>query len=223
MGEVTPILGGGAAAEPVNLPPAPPREQVERLVAASARTHGHLCPGQVIGVRMSILGLALLGYPCPLPFPEIKNLVGVVEIERCLADAVATATGLRFGRGSLKLINLGLLGATFWDMANQKGVRLISLEKARELAAGYAPGVEGEHAQQTEAYKIMPNHELFQARWVDLNLPPHELPGQRPDKVPCDGCGVPIRSAQVRRLENKNLCALCAGDTYFKQLEPLEL
>ena len=223
MSEVTPIMGGGTTPEPPALPPAPPREQVERLVAASARAHGHLCPGQVIGVRMSILGLALLGYPCPLPYPEIKNLVGVVEIERCLSDAVASATGLRFGRGSLKLINLGLLGATFWDMPSQRGVRLLSLDKARELAPDYAPGVEGDHAQQTEAYKIMPMEELFEAGWVELTLPEHDLPGHRPAKVPCDKCGVPIRSAQVRRLEDQNLCAVCAGETYFNQLEPLEL
>ncbi|RJX30110.1 MAG: formylmethanofuran dehydrogenase [Desulfarculus sp.] len=205
------------------LPPTPPREQVERLVAASARAHGHLCPGQVIGVRMSILGLGLLGYPCPLPYPEIKSLLGVVEIERCLSDAVAVATGLRFGRGSLKLINLGLLASTFWDLGSRRGVRLLSREEARALAPVYASDMEGEHAQQTEAYKVMPNSELFQAQWVALSLPPHELPGQRPPKVPCERCGVPVRSGQVRRQGDQSLCAVCAGGAYFQPLQPLEL
>lgn len=215
------VLGPGAPAP--SLPPVPPREQVERLVAASARTHGHLCPGQVIGVRMAILGLGLLGYSCPLPYPEIKNLVGVVEIERCLSDAVASASGLRFGRGSLKLVNLGLLAATFWDLANRRGVRLLSLEQARRLAPAYAPQIQGEHAQQTEAYKIMPSQELFRAQWVALTLPTQEMPGPRPPKVPCDRCGVPVRSGQVRRYGEENLCAVCAGEAYFNPLEPLEL
>ncbi|MEW5912719.1 MAG: FmdE family protein [Thermodesulfobacteriota bacterium] len=212
-----------AALPGLQMPPVPPREQVERLVAASARAHGHLCPGQVIGVRMSLLGLGLLGYPCPLPYPEIKNLLGVVEIERCLADAVAMATGLRFGRGSLKLINLGLLAVTFWDLERGRGVRLLSLEGARQRAKDYAPDRQDEHAQQVEAYKVMPNRELFQAQWVSLSLPSDEMPGQRPPKVVCDGCGVLVRSGQVRHQNGRNLCAVCAGEAYFQPLQPLEL
>ncbi len=128
----TPAPMAGAAlvlpAEP------PPLAQVEQLVHASARIHGHLCPGQVIGVRMSILGLGLLGYGCPLGMPEIKNIIGFVEIERCLADAVAVASGLRFGRGSLRLINQGLLAATFLDALSGRAVRLVSREEARQAA-----------------------------------------------------------------------------------------
>ena len=120
----TPAPMAGAAlvlpAEP------PPLAQVEQLVHASARIHGHLCPGQAIGVRMSILGLGLLGYGCPLGMPEIKNIIGFVEIERCLADAVAVAGGLRRGRGSLRLINQGLLAATFLDALSGRAVRLVS-------------------------------------------------------------------------------------------------
>ena len=31
-----------------------------KLLDESVKTHGHLCPGQVLGVRMSMLGLNLL-------------------------------------------------------------------------------------------------------------------------------------------------------------------
>lgn len=205
------------------MPPVPPREQVERLVAASARIHGHLCSGQVIGVRMSILGLGLLGYPCPLPYPEIKNLVGVVESERCLADAVAVASGLRFGRGSLKLINLGLLAATFGEISSGRAVRLISREEARKLARSYASRTKDLPSAQTEAYMIMPNAELFDAAWVQLNIPAHEMPGARPDKVTCEQCGVLVRSGQACRKDGRTLCPVCAGRAYFSLGQNLEL
>ncbi|MCF8034507.1 MAG: hypothetical protein K9K66_13215 [Desulfarculaceae bacterium] len=218
---MTPDTAGAFELNP--MPPVPPRDQVDALVAASSRTHGHLCPGQVIGVRMAILGLGLLGYPCPLTYPEIKNIVGVVEIERCLADAVATASGLRFGRGSLKLVNLGLLAASFGEIASGRGVRVRSRDQARALAREYAPGAANDHQAQTEAYTIMPDAELFEVSRVELRLPPNEMPGVRPEKVPCAQCGVLVRSGQARGRDGKNLCPVCAGDAYFTKQEMVEL
>ena len=205
------------------MPPVPPREQVDSLVAASARTHGHLCPGQVVGVRMAILGLGLLGYPCPLPYPEIRNIVGVVEVERCLTDAVSTATGLRFGRGSMKLVNLGLLAASFGELSTGRAVRVVSRDSARDLAAKYAPNAENEHQAQVEAYTIMPNDEMFAVSRVKLNLPAHEMPGVRPPKVPCAECGVLVRSGQARARDGRTLCPVCAGDAYFTSQGVVEL
>ncbi|MBI5524521.1 MAG: formylmethanofuran dehydrogenase [Desulfarculus sp.] len=197
----------------------PPLALVDQLVEASARSHGHLCPGQVIGVRMSILGLGRLGHACPLGWPEIKDLLGIVEIERCLADAVATATGLRFGRGSLKLINLGLLAVTFLDLPSGRAVRVVSRDQARGLAAQYAPGAATPQAAQVAAYRAMPDDELFDLQWVRVNLPPQEMPGVRPPKVPCQGCGVLVRSGQVHSQDGRSLCAVCAGQTYFSMLD----
>jgi formylmethanofuran dehydrogenase subunit E len=196
--------------------PCPPREQVDSLVELAARTHGHLCPGQVIGVRMSILGLGLLGYSCPPGYPDIKNLVGIVEIARCLADAVATSTGLRMGRSSLKLVNLGLLAATFLDLPSGRAVRLHSREQARDLAWEYAPGITDPHATQTAAYRIMPDDELFDVREVKVHLEPDELPGARSPKVVCSKCGAVVRSGQARTGPSGPLCRVCAGEAYFE-------
>jgi formylmethanofuran dehydrogenase subunit E len=200
----------------------PPLAQVDQLVQASARVHGHLCPGQVIGVRMAILGLGLLGYACPLGWPEIKNVVGIVEIERCLADAVATASGLRFGRGSLKLINQGLLAVTFLDLPSGRAVRVLSRDQARDLAEIHAPGLPSPQATQVAAYRVMSDDELFDVQWVRVNLPAHELPGQRPPKVACQGCGIMVRSAQVHHQKGRDLCAVCAGQAYFSPLDQPE-
>jgi len=207
----------------VSLQALPPRDQLEALVAASSRTHGHLCPGQVIGVRMAILGLGLLGYPCPLPYPEIKNIVGVVEVERCLADAVATASGLRFGRGSLKLIDLGLLAASFGEISSGRAVRVLSKDQAREMAAEYAPNASSPQQAQIDAYMVMPNDELFEVSWIKLNLPASKMPGARPEKVACDKCGVLVRSGQARIRQGRALCPVCAGDAYFSLQSLVEL
>ncbi len=191
---------------------------IDHLVELSSRMHGHLCPGQVVGVRMAITGLAMLGYPCPLPYPEIKNIVGFVEIERCLADAIATATGLRFGRGSLKLVNLGLLAASFMEISSGKAVRVVSKDSARELAREYAPDARTEREAQLMAYRVMPTHELLDVQWVRIHIEEHELPGARPPKVPCSRCGVLVRSGQVRVVDGQKLCAVCAGQAYFEPL-----
>ncbi len=201
------------------LPPVPEQAMVDQLVEASARAHGHLCPGQVIGVRMAILGLGLLGYACPPGYPDIKNLVGIVEVERCLADAVGTATGLSFGRGSLKLINLGLLAATFIDLPSGRAVRVLSRDQARDLAALRAPGLATPHATQLAAYRIMPDHELFSVQRVAVALKAEEIPGSRPPKVACQRCGVLVRSGQVRHQDGQDLCAPCAGQAYFTTLD----
>lgn len=198
----------------------PPLAQVDQLVEASAHAHGHLCAGQVIGVRMAILGLGRLGYPCPLGWPEIKNVVGIVEIERCLADAVATASGLRFGRGSLKLINLGLLAVTFLDLSSGRAVRVVSRDQARDLAGLYAPDAKSPQAAQMAAYHVMSDQELFEVQWVKVNLAPQDLPGARPPKVPCQQCGVLVRSAQIHHVQGRDLCAVCAGQAYFTPLDP---
>ncbi len=216
----SPIPAPPAAGRLVLPDQAPPLAQVEQLVHASARIHGHLCPGQVIGVRMSILGLGLLGFGCPLGMPEIKHIVGFVEIERCLADAVAVATGLRFGRGSLRLVNQGLLAATFLDTVSGRAVRLVSREQPRQTALEMYPNESNPHTAQVLAYRVMPDAELFDAQWVRVPLTPDQMPGVRPPKVPCMGCGVLIRSGQVHRVDGRDLCALCAGKAYFLPVTP---
>lgn len=201
------------------LSPTPPLAQINQLVEASARIHGHLCPGQIIGVRMAILGLSLLGYACPPGFPDIKSLLGIVEIERCLADAVGTATGLSFGRGSLKLINQGLLAVTFVDLPSGRAVRIISRDEARDLSLLHTSDLISTHAAQAAAYKNMTDTELFIVQRVAVSLKPEEIPGDRPPKVACQKCGVLVRSGQVRLVGEHTLCAPCAGQAYFALLD----
>ncbi len=73
----------------------------EELLASSAKAHGHLCPGQAVGVRMAMLGCRLIGLDNPTEHLQIKKLLVYVEMDRCAADAIAHVTGVKLGRRSL--------------------------------------------------------------------------------------------------------------------------
>ena len=45
----------------------------EDLLVASAEAHGHLCPGQVVGVLMALLGCKLIGLDNPTSREQIKK------------------------------------------------------------------------------------------------------------------------------------------------------
>ena len=104
-----------------------------RLLEASAEAHGHLCPGQVVGVRMAMLGCRLIGLNDPRCRDQIKKLLVYVEMDRCTADAVAFVTGVKLGRRSLKFMDYGIMAATFVNLEKQSAYRIISTEEARDL------------------------------------------------------------------------------------------
>src|SRR3990172_2771252 len=101
------------------------------LLASSAAAHGHLCPGQVIGVRMAMLGCSLIGLDDPTSLEQIKNLIVFVEIDRCATDAIAHVTGAKLGRRSLKFVDHGIMAATFVNLSTGKAFRIVSREDSR--------------------------------------------------------------------------------------------
>ena len=67
------------------------------LLEESVRIHGHLCPGQVLGVRLSILGLNSIGIDDPRG-AQRKDFLVYVEIDRCATDAIQSVTGASLGK-----------------------------------------------------------------------------------------------------------------------------
>src|SRR5262249_25454746 len=61
----------------------------------AAVAHGHLCAGQVLGVRLAMLGIRELGLD---PIADRKRIVTYVEIDRCVTDAVALVANCRLGK-----------------------------------------------------------------------------------------------------------------------------
>ncbi|MBU0513326.1 MAG: formylmethanofuran dehydrogenase [Proteobacteria bacterium] len=202
----------------MNSPPATSthlRPDLEAHIDRAAAAHGHLCPGTIVGVRMALLGLSLLGYEAPLNDRDIKLVIAFVEIDRCLADAVATTTGLKLGRRSLKFKDLGLLAATFLDLPTGRAVRIVSKDNARALADLTAPLSLGSHERQIEAYRRLSDEDMFEVTWVEVDLPEHELPGYSKQHAACERCGIGIRHRREVIEDGRTLCAVCAGKAYF--------
>jgi formylmethanofuran dehydrogenase subunit E len=188
------------------------------LLEESVRRHGHLCPGQVIGVRMAMLGCRLLGIDDPHASHQRKKLLVFVEIDRCATDAIESVTGCRMGKRTLKFRDYGIMAATFLHLERGTAYRIVSREDSRERAAHYAPHVREKHSQQLEAYQRMTDEELFTIHRVAVDLRPWEMPGPPQRKVLCDRCGEVVRDGREIRRGRVTLCRPCAGEAYFRPL-----
>ena len=194
-------------------------EDFDTLLQGSARAHGHLCPGQVVGVRMAMLGCRLIGLDNPRELPQIKQLIVYVEIDRCATDAIAHVTGVKLGRRSLKFIDNGIMAATFVNLESGRAFRIVSTEKSRDLARTYATECGDVRQQQLEAYQKMPEKELFTVMPVQVEVPFHDMPGPSRFKVRCDACGAMVRDKKEVLINNRVLCRPCARGTYYRPLE----
>ena len=197
------LLGGPIQAPAWNLP---------ALLAEAGRQHGHLCPGQVLGVRMAILGCEQLGIFDPKPS---KRLITFVETDRCGCDAIQTVTGCSLGKRTLKFIDYGKLAATFFDTETGRAVRVCARESAREAALRFAPEETDAHQAQLRAYKALPNDELFTVQEVQVALDATELPGQPHRRVHCAACGEGVNDGRETTKGGRTLCRACAGSAYY--------
>jgi len=187
----------------------------EDLLESSATEHGHLCPGQVVGVRMAMLGCRLIGLNEPRRRDQIKKLIIYVEMDRCTADAVAHVTGVKLGRRSLKFMDYGIMAATFVNLETGKAYRVVSTEEARNLAAAYAPEIADKYPQQLEAYKRMPDSVLFRVQQVRVEIDDCDLPGPTRYKTTCSRCGQVVRDQREVTKNGAVLCRPCTGNSYF--------
>jgi len=191
-------------------------QDFETLLEGSAKAHGHMCAGQVVGVRMAMLGCELIGLDEPSSMPQIKKIVVYIEIDRCAADAIAYVTGAKLGRRSLKFVDNGIMAATFVNLENDKAVRIVSTEESRDLAAQYAPDIPDKRQQQLEAYKRMPDDVLFRVQKVKVDVPVHDMPGPSRFKTRCERCGQVVRDKKEVLQGGKVLCKPCAYGAYFR-------
>jgi formylmethanofuran dehydrogenase subunit E len=198
-------------------------ETFEVLLQESAEAHGHLCPGQVVGVRMAMEGCRRIGLDNPRERSQIKKLIVYVEMDRCAADAISQVTGARLGRRSLKFVDNGIMAATFVNLDTGKSVRIVSKESARTLAASKAPQIRDRHRQQLEAYKTMTCEDLFDIQAVKVDVDACDMPGPTKFKAVCQKCGQVVRDKREVMKNNRILCRPCALGTYFTPLQDQEL
>jgi formylmethanofuran dehydrogenase subunit E len=188
----------------------------EYLVDAE-QAHGHLCAGQVLGVRLAMLGLVKLGLEDPCG-KDRKRLVTFVEIDRCATDAVAVVTGCRLGKRALKFRDWRKVAATFVDLGTGKAVRIAAKESSKALARQMHPEIADKNQQQMLAYREITDDDLFTLQWVTVDLPPQEFPGYKGERVVCEGCGEGINFRREVHAAEKTLCRACAGERYYQPI-----
>ncbi len=187
----------------------------EELLEASVAEHGHLCAGQVIGVRMAMLGLKLVGIEDPNEKASRKKLMVYVEIDRCATDAIQSVTGCRMGRRSLKFKDFGINAATFLNLETGKAFRVVSTEESRDLADVCAPEESDPYKRQLVGYQRMSDEDLFRIEPVKVDLQETELPGPTKKKATCVRCGQVVRDGREVVSGKEILCRPCAGEAYF--------
>ena len=209
-----PLLGFAQSAE----------NALDELLLEAERAHGHLCAGQVLGVRMAMLALDRLGIRDPRHKllangelnPDRKRPVVFVEIDRCATDAIGVVTGARVGKRALKLRDWCKMAATFVDLAaplgenTYKGLRVVALESSKERARALHPELP-KNEQQMRAYRELPDGELFAEQWVRVPLAPSEFPGFKGERVVCAKCGEGVNFDRFEERDGQRLCLACAS------------
>lgn len=184
----------------------------QEMLDAAAALHGHICAGQVLGVRIAQAGLNALGVD---PEAERKRILVFVECDRCAADAVSAVACVSLGKRTLKYLDYGKMAATFFDSKTGRAVRVVAREGARQLAKAYAPADLGKYEAQLIAYQVMPEDELLTIEEVGVKLSEYDMPGPPRKTVLCECCGEGINDNREITRDGAILCRACAGGSYY--------
>jgi formylmethanofuran dehydrogenase subunit E len=210
---------------------------LDEYLREAEAAHGHLCAGQVLGVRLAMLGIEKLGIEDPRG-KDRKRLVTFVEIDRCATDAISLVTGCRLGKRALKFRDWGKMAATFVDLASPlssgaplkpafglsgsasdhryKAIRIAAKESSKAVARTMHPEIESKNQQQMLAYREMPEDDLFTKQWVKVDLPAEEFPGYKAERIVCAECGEGINFRREVLRDGRILCRACAGELYYE-------
>jgi formylmethanofuran dehydrogenase subunit E len=198
-------------------------QSVDELLEECGRLHGHLCAGQLLGVRMALLGCRLIGIAEPRG-ADRKKLIVWVEIDRCMADAVGAVTGARLGKRSLKYLDYGKVAASFLNTETGQSVRLVALDESRVLADARYPTIADKKERQFRAYREATDRELFKAARVSVKYGLMDAPGKPRARVTCERCGEGINDGREELGQlGEILCRPCSGAGYYEVTSAISL
>jgi formylmethanofuran dehydrogenase subunit E len=180
---------------------------LDELLNEASAIHGHHCAGQILGVRMAMVGCREVGIDEP---KGCKKLVVYAEIDRCATDAVQAVTGCSLGKRSLKFLDYGKMAITFLNTESGQAVRVLAKDDARKLVPHYVPESLQPRDAQKQAYRIMPEDALFAVTPVVMDVSVQELPGYRGKRVQCAQCGEGINFNREVEIGGRLLCIPCA-------------
>lgn len=189
--------------------------ELERALAEAQAFHGHMCPGQLLGVRLALLGVRYVGVEDP---KRSKSLIAWVEVDRCGADAVQTVTGCKPGKRTLKLVDYGKLAATFLNTETGEAARVVARSDSRERAMQLYPDLPKYDAQM-KTYRTLPDDQLFDVQRVRVEVGEYDRPGKPVLRVTCVLCGEEVNDARHIEGDDGPICKACAGNAYYRPLE----
>jgi formylmethanofuran dehydrogenase subunit E len=189
---------------------------LDGLIAECGTLHGHICPGQLLGVRMSTLGCGLIGITDPRG-ADRKKLMVWVEIDRCIADAICAVTGVRLGKRSLKYFDYGKVAATFLNLSEKFSVRIVARDESRVLADKLFPEIVEKKERQMLAYRKAFDNELFKIERVRIAFDELDMPGRPRRRVTCEICLEGINDGrEVLDALDRRVCRACAFGAYYQ-------
>lgn len=190
---------------------------LDGLIKECGNLHGHICPGQVLGVRMAVLGCCLTKIEDPRGIDR-KKLIVWVEIDRCVTDAISAVTGVRLGKRSLKYQDFGKVAATFLNLSENLAYRVVAKEESRELADTLYKVIESKRERQMITYKEADASALFKVEAVRVSLQDLEMPGRPRRRLNCEQCGEGVNDGrEITDALNRRICRACAFGRYYQR------
>ncbi len=187
---------------------------ITQLLEKSMQDHDHLCPRQILGVRIGMAGMKALGFSAP-PNKK-KQLLVISETDGCFADGIIAATGCTVGHRTLRVEDYGKVAVTFVDTKTGFAVRITPLLNIRERAAAFVPNEPRHYFVQMQAYQSMPDEEMLTVTEVQLVTPVEEIVSRPGIRVNCDVCGEEIMNEREIEHEGLTLCHACASLAYYQ-------
>lgn len=204
---------------------APQMNVLEAIMEASSARHQHLCPRQVLGIRIGLRGLLELGFVDHVYQPRFRNLdkrlLTIVETDGCGADGIAVATDCYVGRRTLRVLDYGKVAATLIDTLSGRSVRVVPSPSARDRVREYAPQAPSRWHAYLQGYQVMPDEELLQTQSVRLTQPISQILSRPNARVVCHECGEEVMNERQVWQNGQVLCRSCAGERYFELLVPV--
>ena len=193
---------------------------LQPLLELSSYNHAHLCPRQILGVRIGLAGMKALGFHEP---PTKKQLLVITETDGCFVDGVIAATGCTVGHRTLRVEDYGKVVSTFVDTRSGYAVRVAPRNDVRLRACAFVPEEPRHYFAQMRAYQVMPDVEMFTFTTVTLNTPINEIISRPGVRVYCDRCGEEIMNEREVYRNGLILCQPCAHGGYYQPAQDIHL
>ncbi|MBL1171493.1 MAG: formylmethanofuran dehydrogenase [Chloroflexi bacterium] len=186
---------------------------IQPLLEKSSREHSHLCPRQILGVRIGLRGMEALQLEAN---QNSKRLLVITETDGCFADGLSAATNCTVGHRTLRVEDYGKIAATFVDTQTGRAIRVAPVTDIRQRAYAYAPDEPRHYFAQMQAYRTMPDEEMLTVQEVFLNTSVERIISRPVIRVNCDMCGEEIINEREIIHEQSVLCRACAGGGYYQ-------